>query len=124
VGTNLRNPPPEPSAGTADPREPVRKALDRYRSAYQRLDASAARAVWPAVDAGALARAFSSLSSQELWFEGCSITVSGSSADATCTGHSRVVPKIGGGSETAKRTWRFRLRQRGDDWIIDKATVK
>jgi hypothetical protein len=102
----------------------VRSVLERYRSAYQQLDASAARAVWPGVDAGALARAFSALSSQHLWFEGCTINVSGSTADATCTGQARVVPKFGGGSETARRTWQFRLRQAGSSWLIDKATVK
>jgi hypothetical protein len=98
--------------------------LERYRSAYQRLDASAARAVWPGVDAGALARAFSSLSSQALRFEACSINVAGQTADASCKGETSVVPKIGGGSETARRTWDFKLRQTGTDWIIEKATVK
>jgi hypothetical protein len=45
-------------------------------------------------------------------------------ADATCKGQSRVVPKIGGGIETARRTWNFKLRQAGSDWVIEKATVK
>jgi hypothetical protein len=124
VGTSNRNLSPEPAVAVSDPREPVRRTLERYRSAYQRLDASAAHAVWPSVDAGALARAFGALSAQELWFEGCSIDVSGPTADATCKGQSRVVPKIGGGSETARRTWQFKLRQAGDDWMIEKATVK
>jgi hypothetical protein len=135
-GTPLRNPPLEPVAAARsspppvvdppriDPRESVHATLERYRSAYQRLDASAARAVWPSVDAGALARAFGSLSSQQLWFDGCTIDVSGSAANATCTGQSRVVPKIGGGSETSRRTWQFTLRQSGRDWVIEKATVK
>lgn len=135
-GTSLRNPPLEPVAAArpspppvvdpprSDPRESVHATLERYRSAYQRLDAPAARAVWPSVDAGALARAFGSLSSQELWFDGCTIDVSGSAANATCTGQSRVVPKIGGGSETTRRTWQFTLRQSGRDWVIEKATVK
>lgn len=116
------------AAGTVtprvDPRDSVRNVLERYRSAYQRLDASAARAVWPGVDAGALARAFSALSRQELWFEGCTIDVSGATADATCKGQSRIVPKIGGGSETVRRTWQFTLRQSGTNWVIDRATVK
>jgi hypothetical protein len=102
----------------------VRAVLERYRSAYQRLDASAARAVWPGVDAGALSRAFGALTSQELWFNGCTIDVAGATADATCTGQARVVPKFGGGSETARRTWQFKLRQTGNNWLIEKATVK
>jgi hypothetical protein len=118
-------PPPAVAAPSIDPRQPIRGAIERYRSAYQRLDATAARAVWPAVDAAALARAFGSLSSQELSFDTCAIDVAGQIADATCTGRARVVPKIGGGSETVKRTWQFKLRQTGpSDWLIEKATVR
>lgn len=146
VGTPRRNPPSEPPVGTAsrnlsparpsaereggsepsiqDPRESIRAVLDRYRNAYQRLDASAARSVWPAVNAGALSRAFGALSSQQIRFDSCAIAVSGASADATCNGQSRVVPKIGGGLETTNRTWQFSLRQNGADWLIEKATVK
>lgn len=107
-----------------DQRASIRAVLDRYRFAYQRLDANAARAVWPGVDAGALSRAFSALSSQAISFESCSIDVSGESADATCRGESRVIPKIGGGSETARRTWNFKLRQAGRGWLIERASVK
>ncbi|MGE5816200.1 MAG: hypothetical protein ACM36C_17050, partial [Acidobacteriota bacterium] len=132
-GTSVRTPSAEPAVRTSrgegsvandDPRASVRAVLERYRSAYQRLDAAAARAVWPAVDASALSRAFSSLSSQQLSFEGCSVNVAGQTADATCNGESRVVPKIGGGSETARRTWSFKLRQAGSGWLIERATVK
>ena len=143
VGTSSRNLLAEPSVGTnrlpsearsakegrnplAEPasEEPIRAVLDRYRNAYQQLDASAARSVWPGVNVGALSRAFGALSSQQISFDGCAIAVSGDSADATCNGQSRIIPKIGGGSETARRTWVFRLKQSGADWIIEKATVK
>ncbi len=119
---------PTPAATTTpiiDPRESIRRAIERYRAAYERLDVSAAQAVWPRVDAGALARAFNSLSSQKLSFESCAIVVSGTSADANCSGRSTVVPKIGGGSESARRTWQFRLREADrDEWVIQSATVK
>ncbi len=124
---------PPPAAPTSaatttpisDPRESIRRAIERYREAYDRLDVSAAQAVWPRVDAGALARAFNSLSSQKVSFESCAITVSGTSADANCSGRSTVVPKIGGGSASARRTWQFRLREAArDEWVIQSATVK
>lgn len=99
-------------------------AIERYRSAYERLDASAARAVWPGVDQGALARAFSSLASQELSFDSCAIALAGGSADASCRGSAKIVPKIGGGSESVRRTWEFKLRQAGTDWVIERATVR
>lgn len=102
----------------------VRGTIERYRSAYERLDAAAAQSVWPGVDAGALSRAFGSLESQQLRFEDCAIDVAGSTADATCTGRASVVPKIGGGRQSVNRTWRFRLEQNGESWTIASATVR
>jgi hypothetical protein len=120
-----------PNVGSASPsidssraREAVRGTIEQYRSAYERLDAAAARAVWPGVDADALSRAFGSLESQRLSFEGCTIDVAGAVADATCTGRASVVPKIGGGSQTVRRTWRFKLAQAGESWRIASATVR
>jgi hypothetical protein len=107
-----------------DPREPVRHTIERYRTAYEQLDAGAARAVWPAVDQGALARAFSSLSSQQLTFEGCTVDVTGATARANCRGRARVVPRVGGGSETARREWRFWLREANGRWVIERAEVR
>jgi hypothetical protein len=105
-------------------RASVRGTIERYRSAYERLDAVAAQSVWPGVDAGALSRAFGSLESQQLMFEDCAIDVAGSTADATCTGRASVVPKIGGGRQSVNRTWRFRLEQAGESWTIASATVR
>jgi len=51
----------------------VRKVIERYRDAYERLDAAAARAVWPGVDEAALTRAFDGLTSQRIEFERCDI---------------------------------------------------
>jgi hypothetical protein len=116
-----------PSASSVDPtraRAAVRGTIERYRSAYERLDAAAARAVWPMVDADALSRAFESLQSQRVSFEDCSVLVAGSTADATCNGRATVVPKIGGGTQTVRRTWRFKLAQDGDHWLIASATVR
>jgi hypothetical protein len=103
----------------------VRRAIDAYRDAYQRLDAEAARAVWPSVDAGALARAFRDLSSQRVDFDGCVVSGEGDTAQATCTGRTTFVPRVGGASAvTAAREWRFRLRRGGGAWVIESAEVR
>lgn len=102
----------------------VRGAIERYRTAYERLDANAARSVWPNVDENALSRAFGSIESQRLTFDDCAIDVDGSTAAATCSGRASIVPKVGGGTQTVRRTWRFALAQDGSAWRIESATVR
>lgn len=120
----ISSPPPSSPAPVVDPRAPVQHTIERYRTAYERLDADAARAVWPTVNRGALARAFSSLSAQQLTFDGCTIDVNGATARANCRGRTRVVPRVGGGTETARREWSFWLRQANGGWTIERAEVK
>ncbi|PYR21421.1 MAG: hypothetical protein DMF98_22140, partial [Acidobacteria bacterium] len=48
----------------ADDENLVKQTLQRYRHAYEGLDAQSAHAVWPAVNQAALARAFDGLASQ------------------------------------------------------------
>ncbi len=108
-----------------DSRVQIRSVLERYRIAYERLDAAAAGLVWPAVDRRALARAFESLQSQQIDFRECHILTATATAHATCSGRARAVPKIGrGGVTEADRTWEFSLVQKGNDWQIAKATVR
>jgi hypothetical protein len=102
----------------------VRAALSRYATAYNGLDASAARAVWPSVDHRALARAFEGLSSQNIVLGRCDIQVKNESAHADCTGSATWTPKVGGSAQSAARRWRFDLRNAGSDWIIVQATVR
>jgi hypothetical protein len=124
--------PPVPAVDTAniarpipDARAQIRTVLERYRLAYERLDAGAAGAVWPGVDRRALARAFDGLQSQSIDFRDCRILTAPSTAHATCTGRARAVPKIGNGGVTeADRTWEFSLVQKGNEWQIAKATVR
>jgi hypothetical protein len=116
--------PVAPAVDVSSVRAAVRGTIERYRTAYERLDAAAARAVWPGVDAAALSRAFGSIESQRLSFEDCAIDVAAGGANATCTGRASIVPKIGGGSQTVRRTWQFRLAQNGDAWTIASATVR
>jgi hypothetical protein len=102
----------------------VRSVLGRYEAAYSNLDATAASAVWPAVDRSALARAFDGLASQHVSLGNCDIAVTGSSARATCAGSATWRPKVGGGSHTESRRWNFELRKAGDSWRIEKAVIR
>jgi hypothetical protein len=116
---------------TAAPAEPVVRdetvvlsVLQRYESAYSNLDAAAASAVWPAVDRGALARAFNGLASQRVSLGDCDISVNGPSARATCSGSATWRPKVGGGSHTENRRWNFELRKAGESWKIERAVIR
>ncbi len=107
---------------TPDDRALVDQALQRYRRAYNRLDARLAQAVYPAVNEGALARAFDSLESQVLLFDSCQIDLQGDYAAVTCRGTSRYVAKIGNHeTHVEPRVWTFTLRKNDADWTIDSA---
>ena len=121
----MRIPSPEPlvaARSSADDAGLVRQALQRYRTAYDGLDAQSAQAVYPAVNQAALARAFDGLESQTLTFDACDVQLRGDAASATCRGTARYVTKIGNREpRTEPRTWNFTLRKAGSDWKIDSA---
>jgi hypothetical protein len=104
----------------------VKQVLQRYRVAYEGLDARSAQAVWPAVNQVALARAFDGLESQRLTFDACNVELQGSShALATCRGTARYVPKIGSRQPRIEpRIWSFALRKIGAEWKIDNARAE
>lgn len=100
----------------------VSSVLDRYVRAYDALDASAAREVWPTVDERALARAFAGLESQHLTFDDCTIDVRGEVANASCRGLASYVGKVGSRQpRTEPRRWTFELRREGEAWRIETA---
>ena len=111
-----------PTVPTVDDEALVKQVLQRYRTAYEGLDARSARAVWPAVNEDALSRAFNALQSQTLTFEACDVRLRGDAAAATCRGSARYVPKVGSHEpRTEPRTWTFALRKNGPDWKIESA---
>lgn len=111
-------------ARVADDENGVRDALQRYRAAYEQLNAQSARAVWPAVDERALARAFDSLSSQQFQFDACDVSVRGDAASAACRGTATYTPKVGSTDPHVEpRTWSFTLRKEGGQWAIQTARV-
>jgi hypothetical protein len=124
VAASITVPVPPKSEGADDPAM-VRQVLQRYRSAYEGLDARSAQAVWPAVNEVALARAFDGLESQKLIFDACEVRVRGEAATAICQGSARYVPKIGNREpRTEPRVWNFILHKAGDDWKIDSARAE
>jgi hypothetical protein len=99
--------------------------LQRYRTAYDGLDARSAQAVWPAVNQVALARAFDGLLSQSLTFEACDVKLRGEVATATCRGSARYVTKVGSRDPRVEsRVWNFTLHKTGSDWQIDSARAE
>lgn len=119
-------PPSVPVPVPPDDAKLVQQALQRYRSAYEGLDARSARAVWPAVNEAALARAFGGLESQALVFDACDVSVRGDAANAVCRGTARYVPKVGSREPRIEpRTWNFTLRKSGGGaWTIESARAE
>jgi tetratricopeptide (TPR) repeat protein len=114
-----------PKVDSIDDNILVKQALQRYRSAYEGLDAQSAQAVWPAVNEAALARAFDGLESQSLTFEACDVRLRGEAATAICRGSARYVTKVGSRDPRVEpRTWNFTLRKTGSDWKIDSARAQ
>ena len=116
---------PPAAIPTAPDQSGVEAVLRRYASAYRALDASAARRVWPSVDEKALARAFQNLSSQEVSFDDCAISIRGVVANASCRGQASFVGKVGSREpRTESRTWQFALRRDGGDWLIEGVNAR
>jgi FixJ family two-component response regulator len=115
-------------SGVARPGEDERdiyQVLQRYERAYERLDVGAARAVWPSLDARALARAFDGLKAQALEFSHCRVAFELAEATAICGGRASYVPRVGRqAARTEPREWTFRLRKVDHDWLIAKAEVR
>jgi hypothetical protein len=113
-----------PAATAVNVEHDVRSVIDRYRAAYERLDAAAARAVWPGVDEAALSRAFDGLTSQRIEFDRCDIWRDAQAAFASCSGTASYVPKVGRAQNDVRRSWHFRFRRRTAGWTIESAEVR
>jgi hypothetical protein len=114
------DPPASPDADSAA----IRRVLARYEAAYSDLDAAAARAVWPAVDERALARAFDGLAMQRVSLDDCDVLVTGVTARATCAGTAAWTARVGGGRGTQARRWAFELRNADGAWQIVRADTR
>jgi len=103
----------------------VRDLLDRYRGAYEQLDAKAARRIWPGVDERRLARAFSDLVSQTLDFEECRIDIDSARGVAKCRGRATYVVRVGKRTpQIQDRSWTFQLQKTDERWAIDSVRAQ
>lgn len=107
----------------ADERK-VRTVLAEFEAAYSSLNAAAAQAVWPTVDARSLASAFASLRSQRVSLGTCSVQIKGAVARADCSGVTSWTPKIGGGQRRESRRWSFDLQSADGAWQIVRAQAR
>ncbi len=117
------------AAPVAPPREEesILQVLHEYETAVGRKDPVAAKAVWPALDDRALARAFNDLQSQSIAFEDCGVTVANSNAAARarCQGVATYLPKVGRRKPiSASHEWTFNLSKTGGDWQIESAAIR
>jgi hypothetical protein len=107
-----------PAPAPVDETARVRSVLSRFETAYSELNARAAQAVWPGVDGRSLARAFQGLEAQRLSLGQCALAIDGVTARAECDGSATWTPKIGGGTRTEARHWKFELQNTGGAWQI------
>lgn len=97
----------------------IQNALARYRRAFNSLDVSAAREVWPTVNQRTLSRAFAQLEHQNVSFDRCQIDVASERAEAQCSGTARYVPRVGRREPRVdRREWRFSLVKMRGEWFI------
>jgi hypothetical protein len=107
--------------------ESILLVLHEYETAVGRKDPAAAKAVWPALDDRALARAFNDLQSHSLALEDCGVTVANShaAARARCQGVATYLPKVGRRKPiSASHEWTFNLSKSGGDWQIESAAIR
>ena len=102
----------------------MRDVLARFAEAYSSLSATAARQVWPSVDARSLSRAFEGLESQQVSLGNCRVTLEASTARAECAGSATWTPKVGGGRRTEARRWEFDLARDNGAWLIVQARAR
>jgi len=112
----------EQSMPMTDDTRTIRETLERYRRAYNGLDAPLVHAIYPGVDETALAHAFGEMRSQSLQFESCTLDAQDDSARAVCRGSVRYVPAAGSSTpRTERRVWTFRLGKNDGGWTITSA---
>jgi hypothetical protein len=97
----------------------IQDVIRRYENAYERLDAAAAKQIWPSLDERALAKAFAGLASQTISLQPCRVDVTSASAIALCNGYATYIGRVGNkAGQIQRRTWRFQLLKSGDNWRI------
>jgi hypothetical protein len=103
----------------------VQGVLERYRQAFNTLNADGIEAFWPSVPRRTIDRAFAQLEAQTFRFDSCSIDVNGATATASCAGRAQYTPKVGNRiPQNESRRWSFRLRQANGRWFIESVNSR
>jgi hypothetical protein len=113
--------PSRPALDTVDAdRSAIEGVLSSYRRSYNSLDAKAVSAIWQGLDTRALARAFSTLTRQQMIFERCNVrVVAADRGAARCDGILSYVQKAGDTTPQQRRvSWEIDLRRPAADWVI------
>jgi hypothetical protein len=103
----------------------LERVLASYEQAYNRLDVTAALAIWPSADSRALAKAFARLQQQDLKFENCTFAVSENDGTAQCGGVLQYVRRIGKPTpQLEHHVWTIEFARAGAAWRIVRVTAQ
>ena len=117
--------PRDPASERQAQEQGVRDVLDRYASAFERLDVRAAKAVRPTLDDRALQRAFEQLDGQQVRLGSCSFSINERAANARCQGSATYHPKVGRRVvHVTGREWTFNLSKDDGGWQIVDARIQ
>jgi hypothetical protein len=113
-----------PARGAADQTQQLLQVLQRYKNAYEALDANAVAAVYPSVNVGNLKSAFEQFSkmSYDVKVHVDGIRIDGQTATVTATETIRPVSKsVRADPRTATAV--FTMRRSGTSWIIQSVAT-
>jgi beta-lactam-binding protein with PASTA domain len=112
-------PPPALTRGAQDETQQILRVLQRYKSAYESLDAKAVAAINPSMDVARLQTAFSQFSqmSYDLLVHVDGVSIDGSTATVTATETIRPTSRSVRANPTTT-TAVFTLRRAGTSWTI------
>ena len=116
-------PPPALTRGAQDETQQVLRVLQRYKNAYEALDAKAVAAINPSMDVARLQSAFSQFSqmSYDLLVHVDGVSIDGSTATVTATETMRPTSKSVRAQPTTT-TAVFTLRRSGTSWTIQSVS--
>ena len=98
--------------------ESARSVVDRYRDAFNALDANAFDSFWPGVDHQALKKTFAQVESQHLQFGRCEVQLAGARAFASCDGYAQYTKTGSRDPRVELKRWTFTLGEVKDGWVI------
>jgi hypothetical protein len=116
-------PPPAPVRGAADETQQLLRVLQRYKNAYESLDAKAVAAVYPSVDVASLQSAFDQFSkmSYDVKVHIDGISIDGQTATVAATETMRPVSRtVRAQPQTTSAV--FTMRRSGTSWTIQSVS--